>query len=64
MADVIPTKSSGSDVPMAKMIAEIANTPILLFLAILRRETIIHSADFIKMKEKKIKLKICNMIIN
>ena len=37
--------------------AEIAKTPNLLFLAILLKEMIIHSADLINKNEKKIKYK-------
>lgn len=63
IAEVIPTNSSGSEVPTAKIMADIAKTPTLLLYAILLKETIIHSADLIKINEKEIKIKTCQINI-
>ena len=53
IAEVIPTNSSGNEVPSAKIIAEKAKIFVWVLLASLVSEVIRISAYFIKMSEKK-----------
>jgi hypothetical protein len=53
-AEVIPTKSSGNEVPKAKTMAAIVKMAVWASLAILLIATITISADLINKREKKI----------
>jgi hypothetical protein len=54
IAEVIETKSSGNEVPTAKIIAERAKRPVFVCLAILLMATITRSADLTRINENRI----------